>query len=594
MAQPRQAERGKARQVAPLRGLVPYLRPYRRTIVGVAAALLAASTFTLVLPVAFRRVIDGFSAENAALINQYFAALIGVAAALAIATAARVYFVSWLGERVIADLRKAVFAHVAAMSPAFYERLMTAEVLTRLTTDTSIIQTVVGSTVSIALRNGLLLVGGTIMLLVTSLKLTAMTLLIVPLVIVPILVLGRRVRRLSRESQDLLADSAAHAGEVLQAAQTVQAMTHEPVSIRRFGGKVEAAFDAARRRIEARSALTLIVIFLVSAGIVGVLWMGAADVMAGRMSAGEMVQFVLYAVFTAGAVGALTEVWGELQRAAGATERLVELLTMRDEVAEPAETLPPPRPARGRIEFDRVTFGYQSRPEVSALHEVSLTVEPGETVALVGPSGAGKTTLFQMLLRFYDPRSGEIRLDGAPIQGLRLADLRARIALVPQEPVIFADTVRANILFGRPDADEVEVEAAARAAAAHDFVMALPGGYDAHLGERGVLLSGGQRQRIAIARAILRDVPVLLLDEATSALDAESERAVQAAVERLSRGRTTLVIAHRLATVKRAHRIVVLDGGRVVAAGSHDQLIAEGGLYARLARLQFTDGAVAA
>ena len=593
-AGPTEGERDRARRVTPLRGLLPYLRPYRRTILGVAVALIAASAFTLALPVAFRRVIDGFSAENAALINQYFAALIGVAAALAVATAARVYLVGWLGERVIADLRKAVFAHVAAMSPAFYERLMTAEVLTRLTTDTSIIQTVVGSTVSIALRNVLLLVGGTVMLMVTSPKLTAMTLLLVPLVVVPILVLGRRVRRLSRLSQDLIADSAAHAGEVLQAAQTVQAMTHEPVSIRRFGGKVEAAFDAARRRIEARSGLTLIVIFLISTGIVGVLWMGAADVMAGRMSAGEMAQFVLYAVFTAGAVGALTEVWGELQRAAGATERLAELLAMRDEVAEPADPLPPASPARGRIELDRVTFGYASRPEVAALHEVSLTVEPGQTVALVGPSGAGKTTLFQMLLRFYDPRAGEIRLDGVPIHRMRLADLRARIALVPQEPVIFADTVRANILYGRPGADAAEVEAAARAAAAHDFITGLPSGYDAHLGERGVLLSGGQRQRIAIARAILRDAPVLLLDEATSSLDAESERAVQAAVERLSRGRTTIVIAHRLATVKRANRIVVMDRGRVVATGSHDQLVAEAGLYARLARLQFTDGAVAA
>jgi ATP-binding cassette subfamily B protein len=573
---------------------VPFLSPYRRTILGVAVALVAAAAFTLVLPVAFRRVIDGFSADNAALINRYFIALIGVAAALAIATAARFYLVSWLGERVIADLRKAVFAHVAAMSPAFYERLMTAEVLSRLTTDTSIIQTVVGSTVSIALRNGLLLVGGTIMLMVTSLKLTAMTLLLVPLVVVPILVLGRRVRRLSRESQDLIAESAANAGEVLQAAQTVQAMTHEAVSIRRFGAKVEAAFDAARRRIVARSLLTLIVIFLISSGIVGVLWMGAADVMAGRMSAGEMAQFILYAVFTAGAVGALTEVWGELQRAAGATERLAELLAMSDEVAEPADPLAPARPARGLIEFDRVTFGYASRPGVPALHDVTLRIAPGETVALVGPSGAGKTTLFQLLLRFYDPTSGQIRLDGVPIDRLRLTDLRGRIALVPQEPVIFADTVRANILFGRPDAEDAEVEAAARAAAAHDFIVQMPQGYDTFLGERGLLLSGGQRQRLAIARAILRDAPVLLLDEATSALDAESERAVQAAFERVSRGRTTLVIAHRLATVKRADRIVVLDRGRVAATGTHDQLVAEGGLYARLARLQFTDGAVAA
>lgn len=588
------ADRDKSDQVASLRDLAPFLRPYRGVMIGVTLALLAASVFTLALPVAFRRVIDGFTEDNVALIDQYFLALMGVALALAMATAARFYLVSWLGERVIADIRKAVFDHVASMSPAFYERLMTAEVLTRLTTDTSIVQTVVGSTASVALRNLLLLFGGMIMLLVTSLKLTGMTLLIVPLIILPILVLGRRVRRLSRVNQDLIAESATHAGEVLQAAQTVQAMTHEHTSMGRFAVKVEASFDAARRRIAARAILTLIVIFFVSAGIVGVLWIGAEDVMAGRMSAGQMAQFILYAVFTAGAVGALSEVWGELQRAAGATERLAELLSVQDPVAEPVDPLPPADPAKGRVEFDAVTFAYSSRPEISALNDVSLAIEPGETVALVGPSGAGKTTILQLLLRFYDPQRGEIRLDGVPIDRLRLIDLRRHIALVPQDPVVFASTVRANILFGRPDASEEELVAAARAAAAHEFISALPEGYDTHLGERGVLLSGGQKQRIAIARAILRDAPVLLLDEATSALDAESERAVQAAFERLSRGRTTIVIAHRLATVKKADRIVVLEGGRIVAMGSHDQLVAEGGLYARLARLQFTDGAVAA
>ena len=586
-------QRAKSARIGPLRGLLPYLRPYRWTILWVALALVMASGFTLALPVAFRRVIDGFSAENVALIDKYFLALIGVAAALALATALRFYLVSRLGERVIADLRAAVFDHVSGMSPAFYERVMTAEVLTRLTTDTSVIQGVVGSTASIALRNLLLLTGGIVMLLVTSAKLTGMTLLIVPLVVFPILILGRRVRRLSRLSQDLVAESATAAGETLQAAQTIQAMTHEAESRARFRDRVEAAFDAARERISARAWLTAIVIFFVFAGVVGVMWIGARDVMAGRMSPGEMAQFVLYAVFTAGAVGALSEVWGELQRAAGATERLIELLAMENPIREAPDPLPPAEPAEGAIEFDGITFAYETRHQIPALSDVSFRVAPGERVALVGPSGAGKTTVLQLLLRFYDPERGVIRLDGVPIDKLRLVDLRRRLSLVPQEPVIFADTVRANILFGRPEATEAEVEEAARAAAAHDFIAEMPEGYDTWLGERGVLLSGGQKQRIAIARAILRDAPVLLLDEATSALDAESERAVQQAVDRLSRDRTTLVIAHRLATVKRADRILVLEGGRLVATGTHDELVADGGLYARLARLQFTEGMAA-
>ncbi|HUF86876.1 MAG TPA: ABC transporter transmembrane domain-containing protein [Thermohalobaculum sp.] len=587
------ARRPKAATIGPLRGLLPYLRPYRRTIVGVALALVAAAAFTLALPIAFRRVIDAFSAENAGLIDQYFMALIGVAAALAVFTALRFYLVSRLGERVIADLRAAVFDHVAGMSPAFFERIMTAEVLSRLTTDTSVIQSVVGSVASIALRNLLLLTGGAAMLIVTSPKLSGITLLLVPLVVGPILVLGRRVRRLSRLSQDLVAESAAAAGESLQAIQTVQAMTHEGPSKARFKGRVEAAYEAARARITARALLTAIVIFFVFAGIVGVIWIGARDVMAGRMTPGEMAQFVLYAVFVAGAVGALSEVWGELQRAAGATERLVELLQMENPIREPADPLPPAEPARGEIVFERVSFAYETRREIPALRDVSFRVAPGERMALVGPSGAGKTTVLQLLLRFHDPEAGRILLDGVPIDRLRLDDLRRRLALVPQEPVIFADTVRANILFGRPDASGAEVVEAARAAAAHDFIEALPERYDTWLGERGVLLSGGQKQRIAIARAILRDAPVLLLDEATSSLDAESERAVQEAVDRLSEGRTTLVIAHRLATVKRADRILVLEGGRLVGSGSHDELVAGGGLYARLARLQFTEGLAA-
>jgi ATP-binding cassette subfamily B protein len=591
------AGRARSVKVAPLRELMPYLRPYRRTILGVAAALIAASGFTLALPLAFRRVVDGFSAENATLIDQYFLALIGVAVALALATALRFYLVSLLGERVIADLRAAVFSHVAGMSPAFFERVMTAEVMTRLTTDTSVIQSVVGSTASIALRNILLLSGGIVMLLVTSTKLTAMTLLIVPLVVFPILILGRRVRRLSRLSQDLVAESATSAGETLQAAQTVQAMTHEAASKAHFKDRVEAAYEAARARITARAWLTAIVIFFVFGGVVGVMWIGARDVLAGRMTPGEMAQFVLYAVFTAGAVGALSEVWGELQRAAGATERLMELLVLENPIREVADPLAPTEPAPdrpvGEIVFEGVGFAYETRREIPALRDVSFRVAPGERVAIVGPSGAGKTTILQLLLRFYDPERGTIRLDGVPIGRMRLADLRHRLALVPQDPVIFADTVRANILFGRPDATAAEVEEAARAAAADEFIAALPQGYDTWLGERGVLLSGGQKQRLAIARAILRDAPVLLLDEATSALDAESERAVQQAVNRLSRGRTTLVIAHRLATVKRADRILVMEDGRLAAIGTHDELVAGGGLYARLARLQFTEGLAA-
>ena len=591
MAQDDGKDRAPSKRVGALRGLAPFLRPYRTMTVLAGLALTLTAGVSLILPLAVRRVVDGFN-EDVALLDQYFGAALGIAALLAIGTAVRYYFVSRLGERVVADIRAAVFDRVLGLSPAFYEKLLTGEVLSRITTDTTLILSLIGSSVSVALRNLLMLLGGLVLLFLTSPKLTGLVLLIVPAVVVPIVVLGRRLRGLSRENQDVIAQSSHAAGEALGAVQTVQAFTHEALTRKGFADVTERAFDTATVRIRVRAWMTAIVIFLVFTGIVGVLWIGARDVRAGNMTPGELVQFVIYAVMVAGSVGALSEIWGEVQRAAGATERLVELLAAEDPVTDPARPKALPRPARGLIEFDDVTFRYPARPEVSALNGVSLTVRPGETVALVGPSGAGKTTILQLLMRFYDPQSGAVRLDGIDLRDLSRGDFRRALSLVPQDPVIFAASARENIRFGRPDASDAEVEDAARAAAAHDFITALPDGYDSYLGERGVMLSGGQRQRIAIARAILRDAPVLLLDEATSALDAESERAVQAAVERLAEGRTTLVVAHRLATVKRADRIVVFEAGRIAATGTHDELVAAGGLYARLARLQFTDGQV--
>jgi ATP-binding cassette subfamily B protein len=585
------AQRPKSRRIDPLRGLFPFLLPYKWMALVALLALTVTACLSLALPLAVRRVIDGFNSPDISLMDKYFAAAIGIAGLLAIGTGFRYYMVTRLGERVVADIRKAVYDRMIGMSPEFYEKIMTGEVLSRITTDTTLILSVISSSLSIALRNSLIFGGGLVLMLITSPKLTGLVLLVVPLVIVPIIVLGRRVRALSRENQDMIAASSGNASETLQAAQTVQAFSHEAASRSRFGRLNEGAFEAAKKRIGTRAIMTVIVIFLIFTGVVGVLWIGARDVRASEMSTGALVQFVIYAVMVAGAVGSLSEIWGELQRAAGATDRLVELLKAEDTITEPQEPLPVPEHVRGEIEFRKVTFHYPSRRKIAALDGFNLTIKPGETVALVGPSGAGKSTVFQLLLRFFDPESGAILLDGVPLDKMRRSEFRKKLAFVPQDPVIFADTVLSNIRFGWPQASDAQIVEAAKAAAAHDFITDLPDGYDTYVGERGVMLSGGQKQRLAIARAILRDAPVLMLDEATSALDAESEQAVQLAVERLATERTTLIVAHRLATVKKADRIVVLDNGKVVDQGTHEELVRKGGLYARLAKLQFTDGA---
>jgi len=581
-------DREKSRDIGKLSGIVRFLTPYKWWVAGAMVALIIAAGSVLAIGQALRRVVDlGFSVENAEFLDQYFLALLGIVAVLAFATFARFYMVSWIGERVVADVRQEVYNHVIKLSPAFFEVTPTGEILSRLTTDTTLIQTVIGTSVSVALRNILIFAGGSVLLAITSPKLAAMVGLVVPLVVLPIVIFGRKVRKLSRESQDRVADVGAMAGESIDAVRTVQAFGHEDHDRRTFATATESAFAIAVKRVRARGWLTAVVILLIFGAVDGVLWIGAKDVTAGVMSGGQLAAFVYYAIMTAASVGALSEVWGDLQRAAGATGRLSELLATDPIISAPDNAVDLPLPAEGAIKFDDVTFHYPARPTISALDNFSLEISPGETVAIVGPSGAGKSTAFQLLLRFYDPESGRVTLDGVALPDARPEDVRARIGLVAQDPVIFAGDVWDNIRYGRPEASDEEVRAAADAAQVSEFADRLPDGFKTHLGQRGVRLSGGQRQRLAIARAILRNPAVLLLDEATSALDAESERLVQAALDGLMEGRTTLIIAHRLATVLKADRIVVIDNGRIEAIGRHEELMAEGGLYAHLAELQF-------
>jgi len=575
-------------RLRPLLALSPYIARYRgRAILALIALTIAALT-TLLVPVAVRRMIDfGFTPQGIALINSYFSVMIAVVAVLAGASASRYYLVMTIGERIVADVRRDVFAHLVSLSPAFFDSARSGELISRLTADTTQIKSAVGASVSIALRNFMLFIGATAMMVVTSPRLSGFVLLAIPLIVIPLVAFGRWVRRLSRNAQDTLADASAYAAELVGAMRTVQAYTGERLAKARFGKAVEQAYEAARSSTQARAILTAIIIFIVFTSVVAILWVGSHDVLTGTISPGRLSQFVLYTAFAAAGLGQLSEVWGEVSAASGAAERLFELLRVKPEITAPAAPRALPAPARGDVAFDKVSFAYPMRAEVSAIDRVSFSVRAGEKVAIVGPSGAGKSTLFHLLLRFYDPTSGAISFDGVPISSADPHELRSRIALVPQESVVFAASARENIRFGRPEADDAEVERAAQLAHATEFIARLPDGFESPLGERGVTLSGGQRQRIAIARAILRDAPLLLLDEATSSLDAESETLVQTALEELMRHRTTLVIAHRLATVLSCDRILVLEGGHIVEEGTHASLVAAGGLYARLARLQF-------
>ena len=590
MAEKNSSERPKSRSLKPLKTLVPFILAYRGTLIAALLALLVASVALLALPVALRYLIDnGFANNDVGTINRYFGWFFAAAAVFGGFAALRYYLVSWLGEKVVADIRTAVYERVIRMDPTFFETTRTGEVLSRLTTDTTLVQSVSGVSLSIALRTSVALVGGLIMLALTSVKLTLYIMMGVPVVILPMIIIGRRIRSQSRTTQDRVADTSGLADETLNAIQTVQAFTLEPLQIERYDRAVVESFKAAVQRVRTRALLTAIGITLVFGAITIILWAGSRAVLAGSMTGGELAQFLMYSMFVGSSAAALSEVWGEVQRGAGAMERLAELLIARPAIRAPESPAVLPERANGAISFRDLEFHYPSRPDTPALQDFSLDIEPGETVAFVGPSGAGKSTSFQMLLRFYDPQSGRVEIDGIDIAKLSPTDLRRQVALVPQETVLFGDSARENIRYGRPGASDFEVEQAAIAAAADEFINTLPEGYDTFLGERGTRLSGGQRQRIAIARAILKDPPILLLDEATSSLDAESERLVQTALEGLMKNRTTLVIAHRLATVKKVDRIVVMDAGRIVAIGNHDELMQSSELYARLANLQFGD-----
>ncbi len=589
---PAEPEADKRAPLGPLIALRPYLLRHRGMLGAALLALLVSAAATLAVPLAVRRMIDlGFSGVDRSLIDKYFITLVGVGLVLALASAARFYCVNWLGERVVADIRRDVFKHLTGLSPAFYEVSHSGEVMSRLTADTTQIKAAATTVISQALRNLLVLIGATAMMVVTSPKLSLAVVVAIPVIMLPLVGYGRAVRAKSREAQDTLAQASAYASESLSQVRVLQAFTHEKAAGARFGEAVERSFTAANARAKSRAGLTAIAIFLVFACVVGVLWYGAQDVLSGTMTGGRLGQFVLYALLAAGAVGELSEVWGEISQAAGAAERLSELLQVQSEIKSPAHPKALPTPPRGEIAFANVSFSYPLRPEVSALDRLSFAVKPGERIAVVGPSGAGKTTIFALLLRFYDADAGKVEIDGVAVDEADLAALRARFALVPQETTLFADTIAANIAYGAERASGSEIEAAAKAAFAHDFIAALPNGYATMLGEGGVTLSAGQRQRIAIARAVLRNAPILLLDEATSALDSESEALVQRALDKIMQGRTTLVIAHRLATVINADRILVFDRGRLAEEGTHQSLIGKGGIYARLAELQFAPDA---